>query len=56
VVVLKNVTAWHDLGNEIEVVDGLNDHDHIIVNPSDSLVSGETVQVVSASLPGDIPQ
>jgi RND family efflux transporter MFP subunit len=55
-VVLKNVTAGHDLGNEIEVVDGLNDHDQIIVNPSDSLVSGETVQVVSVSLPGDIPK
>jgi RND family efflux transporter MFP subunit len=54
--VLKNVTAGHDLGAEIEIVDGLNDHDQVIVNPSDSLVSGQAVQVVNATLPGDNPQ
>lgn len=55
-VVLKNVTAGHDFGNEIEIVAGLNDSDHVIVNPSDSLVNGEAVQVVNAKLPGDNPQ
>jgi RND family efflux transporter MFP subunit len=54
--VLKNVTAGHDFGNEIEIVAGLNDSDRVIVNPSDSLVNGETVQVVNAKLPGDNPQ
>jgi RND family efflux transporter MFP subunit len=55
-VVLKNVTPGHDLGSEIEVIAGLNDHDQVIVNPSDSLVSGEAVQIVNATLPGDNPQ
>jgi RND family efflux transporter MFP subunit len=55
-VMLKNVIAGHDFGNEIEVVGGLNDHDQIIVNPSDSLVSGQAVQVVKSTLPGDNPQ
>jgi RND family efflux transporter MFP subunit len=54
--VLKNVTPGHDFGNEIEIIAGLNDSDHVIVNPSDSLVNGEAVQVVNAKLPGDNPQ
>jgi RND family efflux transporter MFP subunit len=54
--VLKNVIAGRDFGNEIEVVSGLNDHDQVIVNPSDSLVTGQAVQVVKATLPGDNPQ
>jgi RND family efflux transporter MFP subunit len=54
--VLKNVTPGHDFGNEIEVVAGLTDSDHVIVNPSDSLVNGEAVQVVTAKLPGDNTQ
>lgn len=55
-VVLKNVTPGHDFGNEIEIVAGLSDSDHVIVNPADSLVNGEPVQVVNAKLPGDNPQ
>lgn len=54
--VLKNVTPGHDFGNEIEIVAGLDGSDHVIVNPSDSLVDGEAVQVVNAKLPGDNPQ
>lgn len=53
---LKNVTPGHDFGNEIEIVAGLNDSDQVIVNPSDSLVDGEPVQVVNAKLPGDNPR
>jgi RND family efflux transporter MFP subunit len=55
-VLLKDVTAGHDLGNEIEVVAGLSGQDQVIVNPSDSLVTGQAVQVVNATLPGDNPQ
>ena len=54
--VLKNVTPARDFGNEIEIVAGLSDSDRVIVNPSDSLVSGQTVQVVEAKLPGDDPR
>jgi len=55
-VLLKDVTPGHDFGNEIEIVAGLADSDRVIVNPSDSLVNGQTVQVVNAKLPGDNPQ
>jgi RND family efflux transporter MFP subunit len=51
--IIKNVTPGRDLGNEMEIVTGLNDHDQVIVNPSDSLVTGQAVQVVNATLPGD---
>jgi RND family efflux transporter MFP subunit len=52
-VVLTTVTAGHDFGNEIEIVAGLKSDDQIIVNPPDSIVQGQQVQVVQASLPGD---
>jgi RND family efflux transporter MFP subunit len=51
--VLVNVTPGHDLGAEIEIVAGLKDDDQVIINPSDSLVSGQQVQIVNATLPGD---
>jgi hypothetical protein len=47
------VTAGHDLGNEIEIVAGLNANDQVIVNPPDSIVAGQQVQIVQAGLPGD---
>jgi RND family efflux transporter MFP subunit len=51
--VVTPVTAGHDFGNSIEIVHGLNPGDQVIVNPSDSLVTGQAVQTVQASLPGD---
>jgi hypothetical protein len=41
------------LGAEIEIVAGLNADDQVIINPADSLVSGQEVQIVNATLPGD---
>jgi RND family efflux transporter MFP subunit len=52
-VVLTTVIPGHDFGNEIEIVAGLTSNDQIIVNPPDSIVQGQQVQVVQASLPGD---
>jgi RND family efflux transporter MFP subunit len=52
-VVLVPVTPGHDFGNTIEIVAGLNAGDHVIVNPPDSIVSGQEVRIVQASLPGD---
>lgn len=51
--VLSAITPGHDFGNEIEVVAGLTVNDEVILNPPDSLVSGQEVEVVQASLPGD---
>ena len=53
-VVLTAVTPGHDFGNEIEIVSGLKPDDQVIVNPPDSIVSGQEVQIVQATLPGDI--
>jgi RND family efflux transporter MFP subunit len=53
-VVLAPVTPGHDFGNEIEIVAGVQGSDQVIVNPPDSIVSGQQVQIVQATLPGDI--
>lgn len=50
---LADLTPGHDFGGEIEVVAGLKDGDQVVLNPPDSLVSGQQVNIVKASLPGD---
>lgn len=50
---LAELTPGHDFGNEIEVVAGLKASDRVVINPPDSLVSGQQVNIVQASLPGD---
>jgi RND family efflux transporter MFP subunit len=50
---ISPVTAGHDFGNEIEIVSGLQPEDQVVINPPDSLVSGQQVQIVDATLPGD---
>lgn len=42
--VLKHIKAGDDLGTQVEVVDGLRVGDLVIVNPPDSLVTGELVR------------
>jgi RND family efflux transporter MFP subunit len=41
---LQKIKIGSDLGNRIEVLDGLNEADQVIVNPSDSLSEGAKVQ------------
>jgi RND family efflux transporter MFP subunit len=50
---LTSVTPGHDFGNQIEIVAGLKPDDQIIINPPDSVVTGQQVQIVQATLPGD---
>jgi RND family efflux transporter MFP subunit len=52
-VVLTTVTPGHDFGNQMEIVSGLKSEDQVIINPPDSIVSGQEVQIVQATLPGD---
>ncbi len=52
-VVLADVVPGHDFGAEIEIVAGLKADDQIVLNPPDSLVAGQQVQIVNATLPGD---
>jgi RND family efflux transporter MFP subunit len=51
--VLTAVTPGHDFGNQIEIVSGLKPDDQVIVNPPDSIITGQQVQIVQATLPGD---
>src|SRR6266436_2628973 len=53
-VVLTAVTPGHDFGDRIEIVSGLTPDDQVIVNPPDSIITGQQVQIVQATLPGDI--
>ena len=42
---LLQVTPGHDFGETIEIVSGLKGNEEIIVNPPDSIVQGEQVQI-----------
>ncbi len=53
-VVLTAVTPGHDFGDRIEIVSGVTPDDQVIVNPPDSIITGQQVQIVQATLPGDI--
>jgi RND family efflux transporter MFP subunit len=52
-VALTTVTPGHDFGNQIAIVSGLRSNDQVIINPPDSIVSGQKVQIVQDTLPGD---
>ncbi len=53
-VVLAPVIPGHDFGDRIEIVSGLKQDDQVIINPPDSIVQGQEVRIVQATLPGDI--
>lgn len=52
-VTITDVTPGHDFGQEIEIVAGVQADDQVVVNPPDSLVTGQVVHIVHATLPGD---
>ena len=45
IVHLKNITLGSDFGSTLEVTSGIDSHDRIILNPSDSLSDGTKVNV-----------
>ena len=49
---LKPITLGHDFGNEAEVIAGLDGNESIIVNPPDSIESGQEVRVVTPAVSG----
>ena len=53
---LKRITVGHDFGTEVEVVGGLTGNEAVIVNPPDSLVSGQTVRISQTSSPEEQQQ
>jgi RND family efflux transporter MFP subunit len=50
-VVLKNVQLGRDLGDSVEVIAGLSPSDRIIDNPPETLTTGDSVRVASATPP-----
>jgi multidrug efflux pump subunit AcrA (membrane-fusion protein) len=48
---LKPIKIGRDFGDQVEIVDGLNIGESIIINPPDSLSSGEVVRIVSTEPP-----
>ncbi len=50
---LTKITLGRDMGSEVEVVSGVTASDLVIANPPDSLISGETVRVVTAAANAD---
>jgi multidrug efflux pump subunit AcrA (membrane-fusion protein) len=46
--ILIPIQIGRDYGDTLEVVSGLKPDDQLIVNPTDSLVSGTPVRVVSS--------
>jgi RND family efflux transporter MFP subunit len=52
-VTVTDVIPGHDLGDQIEIVSGLNATDQVVTNPPDSLVTGQEVKIVQSTLPGD---
>jgi hypothetical protein len=53
---LVSVTPGRDFGNEIEIITGLNAGDKVIINPPDSLIQGEDVQIVQPPAQNNGPQ
>ncbi len=49
VVTLRKVTLGKDFGTTLEILSGITPADRIILNPSDSLVSGATVRIAEAT-------
>lgn len=48
-VVLTHVTPGHDFGDQIEIVAGLRGDESVIVNPPDSVLTGQQVQIAKAA-------
>jgi hypothetical protein len=53
---LHDIKVGRDFGTTIQVVQGVTPSDKVILNPADSLVTGDIVRVVSpAPVPGSTP-
>ncbi len=42
---LKNIKIGRDMGTKLEIIEGLDENDQVIVNPSDSLADGQKVRI-----------
>jgi RND family efflux transporter MFP subunit len=42
---LKNIKIGRDMGTTLEIIEGIDENDQVIVNPSDSLADGQKVHI-----------
>jgi len=52
---LRDIKVGRDFGTTIEIVDGVTPSDKVILNPADSLVTGDVVRIAAASIPAPSP-
>jgi hypothetical protein len=52
---LRPITIGHDFGSSVEVVAGLTGNESVVINPPDSIESGENVRIVQPAA-GGAPQ
>jgi RND family efflux transporter MFP subunit len=50
---LTPVTIGHDYGDEVEIVSGLGLNESVVVNPSDSIASGQQVRIGKGTADGE---
>lgn len=49
---LVSIAVGRDFGNEVEVVSGLTAEDKVIINPPDSIISGEAIRIAPSGKQG----
>jgi membrane fusion protein (multidrug efflux system) len=52
---LRDIKIGRDFGTNIQVVDGVTPADRVILNPADSMVTGDVVRVAAAPAPSAAP-
>src|ERR1700730_11297248 len=52
---LRDIKVGRDFGTSIEIVQGVTPADKVILNPADSLVTGDVVRIAGASSPAPSP-
>jgi membrane fusion protein (multidrug efflux system) len=52
---LRDIKVGRDFGTNIQIVDGVSPADRVILNPADSLLTGDTVRIAAASVPSPAP-
>jgi RND family efflux transporter MFP subunit len=53
---LHTVTIGHDLGNALEILNGISASDKLVLNPADSLADNDAVSVVQPKVAAAAPQ
>jgi hypothetical protein len=52
---LRDLKVGRDFGTTIQIVQGVTPSDKVILNPADSLLTGDTVRVAAPAAPSPAP-